>query len=131
VSGIDGTIGSGGSFSRSDLSVGVHTITATATDSGGLTGSDQINITINPINMAPTVTINAPTDGATFTTGETIDFSGTASDVEDGDVTASLSWVSGIDGTIGSGGSFSRSDLSVGVHTITATATDSGGLTAA
>jgi hypothetical protein len=129
VSNIDGTIGSGGSFSRANLSVGVHTITASVSDSGGLTGSDQVSITVNPINMAPTVTTNAPTDGATFTAGETINFSGTASDVEDGDVTASLSWVSDIDGTIGSGGSFSRSDLSVGVHTITATATDSGGLT--
>jgi hypothetical protein len=46
VSGIDGTIGSGGSFSRSDLSLGVHTITATATDSGGLTSSDQISIQV-------------------------------------------------------------------------------------
>jgi hypothetical protein len=59
-----------------------------------------------------------------------ITFTGSASDAEDGDLTAGLSWVSSLDGAIGTGGSFSRSDLSVGGHTITATVTDSGGLAA-
>ena len=76
-------------------------------------------------NQSPSVTINSPADGATFTQGDTINFSGTATDPEDGDVTASLSWTSSIDGNIGSGGSFSTTTLSVGNHDITATATDS------
>jgi len=59
-----------------------------------------------------------------------ITFTGSASDAEGGDLTAGLSWVSSLDVAIGTGGSFSRSDLSVGGHTITATVTDSGGLAA-
>ncbi len=131
VSSIDGLIDSGGSFSTSDLPAGTHTISATATDGGGLTGTDEITLTVNPANTPPTVTISPPADSATFVAGETIDFSGKATDAQDGDVTASLEWVSSIDGPIDSGESFSTSDLSVGTHTITATATDSGGLTGA
>ena len=123
TSSIDGTIGSGGSFSRSDLSVGTHTITASVTDSGGLSDNDQITLTVN--NVAPTVTITAPADTATFVEGANITFTGTASDPGDGDLTASLAWTSSIDGSIGTGGSFSRTDLSIGTHTITASVTDS------
>ncbi|MFO0981465.1 MAG: hypothetical protein U1E76_06875 [Planctomycetota bacterium] len=42
--------------------------------------------------------------------------------------TASLAWTSNLQGQIGTGGTFTRSDLVVGTHTITATVTDSGGL---
>jgi subtilisin family serine protease len=79
-------------------------------------------------NDPPTATISSPSDGQSFTQGASVQFTGSASDGEDGDLTASLSWTSSIDGAIGSGGSFSRSDLSVGTHTITASVTDSGGL---
>jgi parallel beta-helix repeat protein len=79
-------------------------------------------------NTAPTVTITAPANDSAFDEGILISFSGTASDAEDGDVSASLSWVSSLDGPIGSGGSFNSSSLSVGVHTITASVTDSGSL---
>jgi subtilisin family serine protease len=74
----------------------------------------------------PTVTISSPDDGATFDSGTSISFSGSASDNEDGDLTASLVWTSSVDGQIGTGGSFSAV-LSDGTHTITASVTDSGG----
>ncbi len=77
-------------------------------------------------NVLPTVTIRAPANGSTVTQGAPITF--TATDTEDGDLTASLTWTSSLDGVIGSGGSFSTSTLSVGTHTITASVTDSGGL---
>ena len=80
-------------------------------------------------NQAPTVTITTPANGETFAEGEVITFTGTADDVEDPDLTADLLWSSSLDGSIGTGGSFSRSDLSAGTHTVTATVTDSGGLT--
>ena len=74
------------------------------------------------------VDFTAPADGAGFNAGDSVTFSGTASDAEDGDLTASLSWTSSLDGAIGSGGSFSTAALTPGPHVITASVTDSGGL---
>ena len=82
-----------------------------------------------PGNAAPVVTITTPADGDAFASGATIAFAGSASDAEDGDLTANLAWSSDIDGPLGSGGSFSRT-LSDGEHTITASVADSVGLTA-
>ena len=78
-----------------------------------------------PTNEAPTVGITSPADGATFDSGTLIGFAGSASDTEDGDLTANLAWTSDIDGPIGTGGSFSAV-LSDGDHVITASVTDSG-----
>ena len=93
----------------------------------------RFNVTIDsgpppPPNDAPIVAINSPADGATFSSGTTISFAGTATDTEDSDLTASLTWTSDIDGSIGTLGSFSTT-LSDGNHTITASVTDSGGKT--
>lgn len=82
-----------------------------------------------PGNTSPTVTIASPTNGESFVEGKPVSFAGSASDLEDGDLTASLVWSSNLQGNIGTGGSFSRSDLVVGTHTITASVTDSGSLT--
>lgn len=46
ISDKDGQIGEGPNFSANDLSVNVHTITFTAIDSEGLSGSDSITLTI-------------------------------------------------------------------------------------
>jgi Big-like domain-containing protein len=80
-----------------------------------------------PGNTPPVVTITAPANGSSFPVGTSISFSGTATDAEDGNISASLTWTSSINGTIGSGASFSTSALSAGTHTITASVTDSGG----
>jgi hypothetical protein len=80
------------------------------------------------VNRAPVVAISSPADGSNFVAGQAVSFSGSAIDHGDGDLGASLSWTSSRDGAIGTGASFSRSNLSVGVHTITASVTDSGGL---
>ncbi len=72
----------------------------------------------------PIVTITAPAGGSTSVEGDPVTFSGTASDPEDGDLSASLAWTSSLDGAIGGGASFMTSSLSVGTHTITASATD-------
>lgn len=81
-----------------------------------------------PVNQTPVVTITSPIDGSTFDSGTTISFAGTAADPEDGDLTDTLLWESSIDGPIGMGSSFFTT-LSDGTHTITASATDSGGAT--
>jgi len=125
TSSIDGPIGTGGSFSTA-LSEGQHTITASVTDSEGNVGSVSVNVIV--VNDAPAVSILQPSDGATFDSGASITFEGTASDTEDGDLTDGLSWTSSFDGLIGTGGTFSAF-LSDGSHTITAEVTDSGGKT--
>ncbi|NQV85907.1 MAG: hypothetical protein HQ492_02400, partial [Woeseiaceae bacterium] len=108
----DGPIGSGANFSTS-LSAGTHIITASAEDSSFQIGSTAVTVTIDaPTNAAPIVTITSPADGSSFSDVETISFAGTASDTESGDVTASLRWISNIDGVIGSGSSFESSGLS-------------------
>jgi hypothetical protein len=125
VSDLDGALGTGASVTRSDLSLGVHAITASVTDSGGLPGSDQIALTVNGV---PIVAITAPPDGASVALGDPVTLTGTATDPEDGDLSASLSWMSDRDGALGTGPSVTRADLSLGLHVITASVTDSGGI---
>ena len=125
----DGVLGSGASLSRS-LTVGSHRISATVTDSGGLSAAASVQVSVAAANSAPQVSIATPLDGATFSAGQAIDFSASADDTEDGDLSASLQWSSDRDGALGSGASLSRS-LTVGSHRISATVTDSGGLSAA
>ncbi len=128
VSNLDGNLGAGASVS-STLSVGTHVITASVFDSQLLVDADTVSVTVNaPANMAPTVSITAPADGSIADAGTSVSFSGSAADAEDGDISASMSWTSSLDGSIGSGASFATAGLSLGTHTITATATDSGSL---
>jgi large repetitive protein len=82
-----------------------------------------------PVNTAPTVDIATPANNASFTQGASVSFSASASDAEDGALSASIIWTSSRDGAIGSGASFSTTSLSVGTHTVTASVTDSGNLT--
>lgn len=100
----------------------------------GRLGSGRVNL-YNALNSgggggntAPTVTISSPANGTTVTQGTSVSFSGSANDAQDGNISASLVWTSSINGQIGTGASFSTSGLSTGTHTITARATDSGGL---
>jgi hypothetical protein len=79
-------------------------------------------------NTMPVVNIMAPVNGSTFAQGDSITFTGTATDIEDGELTWSMAWTSSLDGPIASGGSFLTSTLSLGTHTITASVTDSGDL---
>jgi hypothetical protein len=77
-------------------------------------------------NLFPEATINSPSHGSTFAIGENITFSGTATDVIDGNLTDSaLVWTSSRDGRIGEGETFTKDDLSQGSHNIELTATNS------
>ena len=81
-------------------------------------------------NEGPTVSITSPENLDAFAGGALVAFEGTASDAEDGDISAGLVWASSIDidGQIGIGGTVSAT-LSDGNHTITAAVTDSDGNT--
>ncbi|MGY5150985.1 MAG: matrixin family metalloprotease [Candidatus Nitrosopumilus sp. bin_6a] len=81
---------------------------------------------ISVTNNSPVVSISGPFDNSSFDSATVISFAGSASDIEDGDLSANLSWVSDIDGSIGAGSSFSNI-LTDGTHTITAQVTDAGG----
>ncbi len=79
-------------------------------------------------NTAPNVTISSPNNGTNVTQGSNITLTATANDTEDGSLTNTISWSSNHDGSLGTGGSVSLSNLSANTHTITASVTDSGGL---
>lgn len=129
---IDSGLGTGASVSTSNLSPGNHTITAQVSDSfaaDGVAHTVQDTIGIEVREQTPAVTITSPSDQSAHNEGEDIDFIGSASDEQDGDITANLVWTSDVDGQIGTGGSFTRNDLSLGEHVITASVTDSDGYT--
>lgn len=123
----DGALGTGASFSKSNLTVGSHVITASVTDSGGLSATATVTITVQ--NTAPTVSITSPATGSTFSSGTSVTFTGTASDVQDGAISSRIAWSSNLQGSLGSGASVTTSSLSPGTHSITASVTDNGGLT--
>jgi len=128
TSDLDGEFGTGASVAAT-LSAGTHAITASVTDAGGLTASASISVILNP-NTAPLVSITAPADGAVSTAGASIDFSGTATDAEDGDLGAAITWSDDVGGAFGVGASVSNT-FAAGTYMVTATVTDAGGLVGA
>lgn len=125
ISNQDGQFGIGQSLKTDSLSVNIHRITLTATDSKGLAGSDSVIVIIHSASD-PVVSISSPSDNATVNCGDTITFVGFANDPEDGQLTGnSLVWTSDMDGEIGTGDSLLTDSLSVNSHVITLTATDS------
>src|SRR5207253_520266 len=125
TSSLDGALGTGASITAKSLSLGLHTITAAATNSGTLTGSAQIHLIV----ARPTVIIAAPATGALYKPGDAVSFVGFASDPVDGSLTGSMAWTSSLDGALGTGGSLTVTTLRSGTHTITASATNRRGLT--
>lgn len=86
---------------------------------------------VPPSNQPPSAAITSPSNGASFVQGASVAFAGTGTDPEDGTLSGSaLAWTSNMDGAIGTGVSFAKTNLSVGVHTITLTVTDANGVTA-
>jgi hypothetical protein len=75
----------------------------------------------------PVVTITEPDNRSTFMPGESITFTATAMDYEEGDICSDIEWTSDQDGMIGSGCTFNTSSLSENTHVITASVTDSSG----
>lgn len=128
-SSLQGALGAGDALDVSDLIAGLHTVTATATDSAGQPGVDAVTLTINaPGNQAPTAAIDEPAANASFEAGDVVHLAGRASDPEDGALRGpALSWTSSLDGALGTGASLDVTTLTVGSHTLQLLATDSAG----
>ena len=76
-------------------------------------------------NQPPTASITQPANNASFVQGVSVSFAGSGNDPETGALSGgALTWTSDRDGPIGTGTSFSKTNLSVGTHVITLTATD-------
>lgn len=92
----------------------------------GLVSVLQIGQSFTPTGNPPVVAITSPANAEIYTASQTVTFSGTATDTEDGTLSPSLLWNSSIQGQIGTGPSFSRT-LSSGNHVISAYVRDSSG----
>ena len=79
-------------------------------------------------NAPPAVLITAPASGSSYAQGIAASFTGTATD-EDGNLSNAISWTSSLQGALGTGATVTRSDLAQGTHVVSASVTDSGGLT--
>jgi hypothetical protein len=116
------------SWDTTGSSDGDHTVSATATDTIGQTSDDSISVTVENIDEPPGITITAPADGSTVS--GPVDVTANASD--DVGVTQVEFFVDGVlIGTDTNGGDgWSMTWDTTGYsddHTVTATATDTGG----
>lgn len=98
----------------------------TQTDTIAANDSASATVTV-PVNNPPVVAISTPNDNAVYNPGDTITFTATASDVEDGPLTTSIVWTSNVSGAMGTGGTVTRSNLAPGPHLVTARVTDTNG----
>ena len=128
ASNVDGPLGTGASLSKT-LTAGTHQITASVLDTGGLSASKSVGVTVtaSQTNTAPTVSIYSPASGSIFEAGTSVIFIATAADQQDGDLSPQINWTSSLDGPLGSGARVVKV-LSPGVHQVTASARDSGGM---
>ncbi|MEC7983579.1 MAG: hypothetical protein VX278_00365 [Myxococcota bacterium] len=136
----DGVLGSGiinsdgnVTLSYAGLSSNTHTIQFTVEDEIGSRCSDSIIISVG---TPPILTLLEPTNGEIFSAGDIVSFTGTLEDNEEIPSSITLSWVSDIDGEFSTQGANSNgnlalntSSLSIGLHSISITATDEIGLT--
>ena len=120
------------SISWSNVLAGTYSLTAVATDNAGApTTSAARSVTVTPgANQAPTVSLTAPANGATFTAPATITVSANASD-SDGTI-AKVDFFAGttlIGTDTTSPYSINWSNVGAGTYSLTAVATDNGAAT--
>ncbi|MDH6462304.1 glucose/arabinose dehydrogenase [Micromonospora sp. A200] len=80
----DGTTSTAANPSKTYTTNGTYTATLTVKDPQNATGSASVLISVG--NTAPTVTINSPGNGKLFSYGDTVPFSITVTDPEDGTI---------------------------------------------
>ncbi|WP_169734646.1 malectin domain-containing carbohydrate-binding protein, partial [Maribacter antarcticus] len=108
------------------------TTTVTFTDTGlqtlrlafdGGVNTNEFEFTSSTGNTAPDVTITSPEDNMVAESDFSINFTGTATDTQDGNLSTSIVWSSNLDGALGAGANINAT-LTEGTHVITAEATD-------
>ncbi len=124
------------------IATGVKTFTATllVKDPAGNSASNSVSVTVN--NTPPTATILNPADNSGFTPGQTVNFNGSATDAQDGNIPESgLHWdvilhhndhIHPLLEQIGSRGSFvveDHAEIGAFYYELKLTATDSSGFT--
>jgi hypothetical protein len=125
---VTGELGTGVTFSRSDLPVGGHVVTLRATDVEGRVGTASVTIHVVASPDPPVVTILSPEDGAVYEEGSAIRLEGEAFEAGGASLSGgALVWSSSVAGTLGTGDQLTVSDLAIGAHTISLTATGAGG----
>jgi len=80
----DGTTSTAANPTKTYNTNGTYTATLTVRDPQGATGSSSVQINVG--NTAPTVTINSPGNGQLFSFGDTVSYSITVTDPEDGTI---------------------------------------------
>jgi hypothetical protein len=125
TSSISGTLGKGASI-QATLPSGSHVITAKAADKNGNTGTAVKTVSVTWVNATPSVQILDIVPGAAGSEGQVHEFTGTAADDEEGNVSGSIAWSSSLEGSLGTGERL-LSTLRPGTHTITARVCDSKG----
>ena len=120
-------LGNGVNIQSTPLSLGSHTITATAFNAGMVPLASAITH-INVTAKEPVPLITSPTSNTNYSEGDIINFRGSAFDPQDGDLNDSqLSWF--IDGVnIGTGKFLSQKIDKTGLVTVTLSATNSAGI---
>lgn len=113
------------------LSQGQHAIDLRVEDSSGKVTTESVVINVGGPNHTPQCSITEPTDRSTVLSGETVIFSGVATDEDIPSNQLQVEWVSDKDGTIGtstpsSSGNinFGYNRLSANTHTITMNVSD-------
>ena len=110
---------------RTEMTVGAHVITATATDAFDEVGTSQV--TINIVNRPPEPQIVQPQATAELYSHIPTTLIAFVPDPDETIPDAHMNWTSSRDGTLGTGGTFTRL-LSAGAHTITLAVVDGKGL---
>ena len=124
------------SLSTTSLSLGDHLVSVLVTDSAGATASDQVFVEVIEANAPPEVMITSPLSGDSLLQ-TAADFAGQVGDDADRSDYLAITWESDVDGVFNwdpasSGGqlAFTTSSLSIGDHTVTLSAQDTGDLIA-
>ena len=123
------------SFVWNGVAEGTYSITAKATDNGGLSATSYsiyVTVATSIANMAPVISLTSPSNGSNFTAPATITLTANASDAD-----GTISKVEFFNGSTRLGEdltapySFVWNGVAEGTYSITAKATDNGGLSTA